>query len=242
MKENSVNFLIDGLRIFLDYVSRQFRKNPDYRPHPLIRALMCAIQDIEKINVGETIGGISQDGNSDSIYEPYAVMLKKREDGIEILGIENLKVGRLLPVDIMILIFRLQIQLDKIAGNLIDPEDAVNALNYVIPGKRFFFLGDKWIEAKDEYSKLMEEGKIYFPPDQEMVNALMKIRFDTPWEEYPNNIRALIGSSVAKKYGCTVVITTPKKYKIEKYKVFDMATEFLLGKSSEFLKPFKKEE
>jgi hypothetical protein len=169
-------------------------------------------------------------------------MLKKREDGIEILEIRNLKVGKTLPVDVMILIFRLQIQLDRIVGDLIDPEDAVNALNAVIPGKRFFFLGDKWKEARDEFRKLMEEGKVYFPPDQEMINALMKIRFDTPWEEYPNNIRALIGSSVAKKYGSTVVITTPKIYKIEKYKVFDMATQFLMGKSSEYLKPFKKED
>jgi len=45
-------------------------------------------------------------------------------------------------------------------------------------------------------------------------------------------IRALIGGALAPSLnseGGVVTVTTPKNWKIEKYKVFDMATEFILG-------------
>jgi len=38
-----------------------------------------------------------------------------------------------------------------------------------------------------------------------------------------------------------VIITSPKDSKIEKYKIFDMAIEFILGKSSEYLRLFDDE-
>jgi len=239
-----IDFFGDGMRIFLDYISRQLKKNPKYTPHPIIRAFECAFQCIEKAKEGENVMGVSQEGTKDNIYEPYIVVLQKQKDGIEVKEILNAKLGKQLPLDVMIVIFRLQIQLDKSDGDLIDPEEALNALNNVIPGKRFYFLGDKWKEARDEFIRLMKEGKIYLPHDTEIIEQLKQIREDTPWEDYPNNIRALIGSSIAQQFdnkGGIVVITTPKKFKIEKYKVFDMATEFLMGKSAEYLKPIKRE-
>jgi len=234
----------DGMRIFLDYISRQLKKNPNYTPHPIIRAFECAFEGIEKLKEGENVMGVSGEGTKESIYEPYIVVLQKQRDGIEVKEILNVKIGRQLPLDVMITIFRLQIQLDKTDGDLIDPEEAVNALNSVIPGKKFYFLGDRWKEALDEFIRLMKEGKIHLPHDTEIPEQLKQIRVDTPWEDYPNNIRALIGSSIAQKFdnkGGIVVVTTPKKFKIEKYKVYDMATEFLMGKSSEYLKPIKRE-
>jgi len=233
----------DGMRIFLGYISRQLRKNPNYKPHPIIRAFECAIQGIEEAKEGESIMGVSGEGIKDSVYEPYIVVLQKQKHGIEVKEILNAKVGKRLPVDVMIAIFRLQIQLDKTDGDLIDPEEAVNALNNVIPGKRFYFLGDRWKEALEEFIKLIKEGKIHLPHDTDIPEQLKQIRTDTPWEDYPDNIRALIGSSIAQKFdsrGGIVVVTTPKKFKIEKYKVYDMATEFLMGKSAEYLRPIKR--
>jgi len=235
----------DGMRIFLGYISRQLRKNPNYKPHPVIRAFECAFQCIEKAKEGENVIGVSQEGTKDNIYEPYIVVLQKQKEGIEVKEIRNIKIDKQLPLDIIIVIFRLQIQLDKTDGHLIDPEEAVNALNSVIPGNRFHFLGDKWKEARDEFIELMKEGKIHLPHDAELTEELKQIDLiNTPWEDYPNSIRALIGSSIASKLdskGGIVVVTTPKKFKIDKYKVYDMATEFLMGKPAEYLWPIKKD-
>jgi len=234
----------DGMRIFLDYISRQLKKNANYMPHPIIRAFECAFQGIEKLKEGENVVGVSGEGTKENIYEPYIVVLQKQKDGIEVKEILNAKLGKQLPTDVMIIIFRLQIQLDKIDSNVVNPEQAVNALNAVIPGNRFFFLGDRWREARDEFKKLLQEGKIHLPNDPELIKGLEQIRHDTQWEEFPNNIRALVGSTAASlfgKKGGSVVITTPKNFKIEKYKIFDIATEFLMGKSAEYLEPIKKE-
>ena len=156
-----------------------------------------------------------------------------------------MKLDKQLPLDIMVVLFRLQIQLDKIIGETVIPQQAVDALNAVIPGDKFYALGDRWREARDEFKKKLEAGKIYLPNDPKITNGLEKITYDTPWEDYPHHLRALIGPSIAPSItsdGGTIIITSPKDAKIEKYKIFDMATEFMLGKTAEYIKPFKNTE
>ena len=142
----------------------------------------------------------------------------------------------------MLLIFRLQIQLDKIDGETVNPQQMVDSLNTVIPGNRFYALGDRWREARDEFKKQLQEGKIALPKDPQLRNDLINIKYDIPWEDYPNRVRALIGSSIApslNKQGGVVVITSPKNSIIEKYKVFDTATQFILGEVAKYFNPPK---
>jgi len=229
--------------VFLDYISRKLKENPDYNPHPIIRAFMCALQDIDKIENEKTVMGVSQEGTRDAIYEAYIVVLQKHSDGIEVKEIQNVNVGKRLPTDAMILIFRLQIQLDRIEGDIVSPEEAVVALNKVIPGERFVLLGDKWKEAIEEFRRALKAGEVYLPANHKAIEETLKqldeIPAEAPWEDYPNDLRALIGSSVAKKYfkGGSVVITTPTHFKFEKYKVFQMATEFLIGRAADYFRP-----
>ena len=50
--------------------------------------------------------------------------------------------------------------------------------------------------------------------------------------------RVFIGTSIR---GGAVTITSLKDSKIEKYKVFDSATEFVIGKSADYLKLFERD-
>ncbi len=228
----------DGMRIFIDYVIRKTKHNPDYNPHPLIRAFNCAIQGIQKAQEGEIIAGLSQEGTSDAIYEPYIVLLQKNKDGIEVKEIKNLSVNKTVPTDIMIIIFRLQIYLDKIVGDTVNSQQFTNALNHVIPGDVFFDLGNRWVDARDEFKFLLEKRQLKIPNDPKIIEELKRLKHYTPWEEYSSALRALIGPCILSKLGIKkecFVITTPSKYQIEKYKVFDTAMQFLLGKPSEYL-------
>lgn len=237
-----VDFFGDGMRIFLDYVARQHKKNPEYLPHPIIRAFECAFQCMDKANIDECTMGVSQEGTEESVYEPYAVVLQKKIDGVEVKEIRNIKIDKTLPVDMMLLIFRLQIQLDKIDGETVNPQQYVDVLNAVIPGNKFYALGDRWQEARDEFRKQLQEGRIHLPNDPELINELTKLTYDTPWEDYPNKVRSLIGSSISpslSKDGGIVVITSPKDSTIEKFKVYDMATQFMIGKVAEYFNPPK---
>lgn len=232
----------DGMAIFLDYISRQLAKKPSYVPHPIIRAFMGAMEGVGNISNEEMVMGLSQEGNIDDIHEPYIVVLQKHEDGIEVKEIINLMVNNRLPTDALILIFRLQIQLDKTEDDLVDTEEAVKALNRVIPGNRFFLLGDRWKEALVEFERAKKAAQIHIPADNPSIKAMIErydqVPEDTLWEDYPNDLRSLIGMSVATKYckSGDVVISTPKDMKFEKYKVFEIAVEFLIGRTSDYLK------
>ncbi len=241
-KDNKIDFFGDGMRIFLAYISRKLKKNSAYKPHPIIRAFECALIGMEKAKIGECTMGLSQEGTKDSIYQPYIVVLEKKENGVEVKEIRDLQVDKEMPLDVMVMIFRLQVHLDKIDGELVNVEEAVNALNRSIPGNKFFALGEKWKEARDQFRKVVKEGKMQLPNDSALIDELTKITTNTPWEEYSNKARALIGGAFApslSKEGGIITLTTPTGIRFEKYKVFHMATEFMLGKTAEYLKPFK---
>jgi len=233
IKKENMDFFRDSMGIFLGYIDRQYKKNPNYKPHPIIRAFECALGAIDKCKVGKCTMGVSHEGTKDNICDPYMVVLEKKANGIEVKEIRNMKVDKELPVDVMIIIFRLQIQLDKISGETINPQQMVDSLNTVIPGNMFFALGNRWKEARDEFRRLLEKGEIYLPDDIELIEEFKRINDDTPWEKYSNKLRILIGTSLRSGL---VTITSPINSKIKKYSVFDTAIEFIIGKSSEYFR------
>lgn len=239
MKEKKIDFDFfgDGMRIFLQYIDRQNKKKANYSPHPIIRAFECALQGIKNIKEGQHTLGFSSDGSGNRIFNPYAVVLEKIDNGVEVKEIRDLRVNKELPLDVMITIFRLQIYLDKVQGDTVNPDQMVNALNAVIPGNKFYTLGHKWKDACDKFKILLEEGKFHFPSDSDLAEKYSSIKNNTPWEEYPNQIRCLIGTSVASQFGIesgTILITSPPNSEIEKAKVFESAIEFLIGKMSDY--------
>ena len=120
------------------------------------------MQGIEECKEEEcTMGGVSQDGTEKSVYEPYIVVLQKKKDVIEVKEIRNIKVDKQLPIDIMVIIFRLQIQLDKIEGDTVNPQQMVDALNAVIPGNKFYAHGDRWKEARDKFKVVRTRKNVF---------------------------------------------------------------------------------
>jgi hypothetical protein len=240
MTENpEFDFFGDGMRIYLDYIQRQTAKNPDYLPHTLIRAFWCAFEGIKEGKIGQRFMGVSQDGTPTNVCNPYIVVVEKVDTGVELKEVRNIKIDKEVPIPVMIIIFRMQILLDRISGDTVSPAQMVEVLNAVIPGDKFYALGDRWKEARDDFRKLAKEGKIVLPKeDPELMKELLKITLDTPWEDYSPTLRSFIGSGIMRgteQMMGRIVITSPTNSKIEKFKVFDLATEFLLGKTSEYL-------
>lgn len=235
--EKNIDFFSDGMRIFIDYIKRQYKKNDEYLPHPIIRAFENGLSHIDSIEVGEKVIGTSSNSINERVYSPYAVVLEKEEEGIKVLEIKNLQVKKDLPLELMVVIFRIQIHLDKIEGDTITPQEMVEIMNEVIPGNNFVLLGNRWKEARDKFKKLLEKGKIHFPIDQKLIDELSNITQSTPWEEYSNRLRSLIGGVMGNEIaeGGQILITSPLDSEIEKHKVFESSIEFLLGQASEYL-------
>ncbi|MFW5891030.1 MAG: hypothetical protein ACOCUI_02325 [bacterium] len=87
----------------------------------------------------------------------------------------------------------------------------------------------------------MEASRVSLPIEYKtngMLKEIAAIKYNTRWENYSNRLRSLIGSYILKKINeknVQVVITSPKNSKIEKYKVFDLAIEFMMGKYVDYM-------
>ena len=162
--ENSYDFFRDSFLVFFDYIDRQLKKDPNYEFHPLIRALMNAFTSADKLKVGEHSMGVSGDTNKGKFHNPYIVVIEKSDLGIGIKEIRELTTNQKLPLDVIILTFRLQIHLDKIKGDEITPMQMAKILNDVLPEYHFYCLGDRWKEARDKFATLLKEGKMHHQP------------------------------------------------------------------------------
>jgi len=236
------DFFYDGLLIFLDYIERQLKKNSDYNFHPIIRAFMLAFEAVKKVKKGETAMGLSGEnvgqGDDASYHIPFAVVMKNRGSSQEVLEIRDLQNGKTVPIDLLITIFRLQINLDKIEGDVVSPSQMAEVLTKVMPCLHFYALGNRWLEARDLLVKKMRDHSIALPPDQNLINGLSSIKLSTPWEEYPREVRALIGAHASELFdrrGGTIIISSPTNSRLHKVRVFEFALQIFNGNASQYM-------
>ncbi len=225
----------DGIEMFLSYSERQLDKNPDYQPHPILRAFNMALTKFEEVTDGEYVMGVS--GNDGK--HVVSVVLKKEPDHALVANIIDMNTGQSIPVELMFKLFRLQTKMDSYPEG-IPTRELVQALNQIFTEFHFHHLGDRWEEARDLFVKRLEEGKIKLRRDEntdKLVQELTSIKKNTPWEEYPGSIRGLVGGSAAElfdKRPNSITITTPDDVKNDPGKIFDIITFQYLGSGARF--------
>lgn len=236
-----------GMLFFMNYVDRCWKVDPDYLPTSLVRAFMVAVEAGNKIEPGQTAMGTSMDGDKskDSIDVAYAIVVTKSEIGFEIIEIRDLVNDVVVPPHFVLVIFNLQMLLDRHQGDLVHASIAVDALNNCFERPKFVALLDQWPIARDNFVKMMKEGKVYFPPASEeekakIKKALCSITPETAWEDYLPELRSMIASYIladeegAEKDG-KIVISTTHDHTMTKLSVFRLATSIFL-KMDDFMK------
>lgn len=228
------DYLRDAMEIFLGYIGRKMKENADYDPHPTIKAFEIAFSKIMNVKSNKPVMAISgRDGR-----QPISVILKKENGKIILEKIIDLTTGNEIPVSLLIQIFRLQIQLDK-EGDDMKTERLTEILNEIFLEFHFHALGDKWPEARDQFIEDMKKGKIVFPKEgsEQLTKDLLSVRTNTPWEEYPSSVRAIIAGSARQFFderNGTIVISTPPTLKNDKNKIFEIIYQQYLGKGKDF--------
>lgn len=231
----------DSFLIFFDYINRKLKEDPNYEFHPLIKAFINALVTKEKVKAGQNVMGVSGETKEDKLYNPYVVVIEKKDQGFEIKEIRELTTNQKVPLDVIILTFRLQIHLDRVKGDDISPAQMAEILNEVLPEYHFYCLGDKWREARDKFAELLKKGKLQIPASlmsDRLIEKFKKIRYDTPWEEYDPEVRSMISGVSAQLLdlrGNTIIISTPLHFKVPKYKVFEFASQLLIGVGAKYL-------
>lgn len=225
---NPRNYFNDGLRVFIDYIDRQFKKNPDYEPHPLIRAFACANQGMASLEIGKCSVGVSQSSDDPNVGEVYLVVIEKGDEVFSVKEIRQMGLDRPVSIEQMISIFRLQIHLDRLESEEIPVETAISALNEVVTTPKFQSVGERWTEARDEFVSALKAERVHIPDDPELRDGLLKITKDMNWYDYPRKVRKLMGSFfelLEQDEGLVINVTFPKDGRVSKGIVFHLLTQ-----------------
>jgi diadenosine tetraphosphate (Ap4A) HIT family hydrolase len=233
-EEYQTGFFQDGLNVFLSYTERRLEENPDYQPHPILRAFNAGLTKFDELKIGErTIGLSGNDGQ-----QVVGVVLEKMGDHVKVLNIIDFHTDESIPVELIFRLFRLQRKIDKYPDG-IPTKEMVDAMDAIFPEFHFHYLGDRWVQARDHMKKLMQEGKIRLPAgNQQLVNDLKLITYEMKWEDYPPSVRSMIGvvahDMFEDKRPSAVVISTPPGVNNDPRKVFDSVMQYYLGESARY--------
>ncbi|MFS0883513.1 YecA family protein [Metabacillus niabensis] len=188
-----------SLKAYLSYVSRKMKKNENYSPHPLVRALVNAIDGALETGKPGRYVGVSGDANHFSDGEARqmiaCVIEMNRDNTMTILGIEDISLQKSIPIKVASYILLLSIKFDKYEGDYIKVEDFIDIVNNTIPQLNIIrFNNDEWKQARDYLAENMDTLKIPYEMSEEYEKDFLSIKESTPWEEYPQRVRSTIAS------------------------------------------------
>ncbi len=222
MIDEDVNGAIMG---YLDYVIIKTKRNPDYDPHPILKAMMIATHDAKKDG---NYMGVSGNGNTEKGIEPtesYAIVVEKKSGSFIIQNITDLMTNNELTIYDALLIIELSLKLEKIQGELVPETQIKQILNDVLRDVKFEIVSPtNFVSARDYFKEMLKEGKVKIPYDEELKKGLLELKHDTKWEDYNPKVRSLIGMTWAaskKSFGVSIDSTEmPKKKVMQMFKTF----------------------
>jgi len=226
---------------YLDYVIIKTKRNNDYDPHPILKAMMIATYNVEKDG---TYTGVSGNGDSTKGTEPtesYAVVVEKKSNDFSIKNITDLITGKELNMYDALLLIELSLKLEKITEELVPEEQIKQILNEVFRGAKFEIVSpSNYIPARDYLKKSLEEGRLKIPNDEELKAGLLELKENTKWESYNPKVRSLIAglwASSKKSFGISI-----DSKEMPKQKVVQIFKTFFTGELKEAVLKHLKEE
>lgn len=197
------------------------QKQPDDKwfPHPIIKAMLIALEGARKEGKDGNYGGVSGDANMTYDGKPFmeviATVSKKGDiftmEDISIVGHEDFK----FPPDMIEKILRTEIILEKEAGKDITIPTFIEAVS-VVGIKAKMIKEGELPDAIEHTKKIAGEGKLSATPEQ--LEEIKKIKGKEDWDKLSSGTRMLIVTSYGlSKYEGYNFFITPSPA-IEKYK------------------------
>lgn len=186
-----------SLKAYLSYVSRKMKKDENYSPHPLVRALVNAVDGALETGKPGRYVGVSGDANHYSDGEARqmiaCVIEMNRDNTMTILEIEDISLQKSIPIKVASYILLLSIKFDKYEGDYIKVEDYIDIVNNTIPQLNIIrFNNDEWREARDYLAKNMDTLSIPYELSEDYERDFLSIKESTPWEDFPQRVRSTV--------------------------------------------------
>ena len=221
-----------GIMLYLDYITRRLKEDETFEPHPIIKALVLALEGAKDKADGNYLGLSGIPADEDSFREMYGAVIKKEKEHYTILSVQDLVMGREIPPNIVVQLLHISMRLDKFDGDYVELNQALRILNDIIEDVEFKVLPSEEIEdAKRNMIEQVKAGKVKIPKKfAHLVECLKDFKMETPWENLDPSLRSFIGTLWGmKKYpGRSTVIITRNLEKIKKFHVIELAKSRLL--------------
>lgn len=193
----------NAILAYLDHAKKKLEKEPNYDVHPIMRAIIAALdhrEDKDDKFIG--IAGSKVEIEASRPTELYAAIVEVNKEIIKILEIKDLVTGNVLSVYDALLIIEFNLKLEKIKSDTLKAYEIERLLNETFDDINFIIVcPDNFEEARDYFREVLIERKIHFSLDGEIIKALSEIKASTPWEEYKPDARALISCVWGLKEG-----------------------------------------
>ena len=226
----------NAILAYLDHVQLKIKRDPNYEPHPILKAIMLSMPLIEIKEDGNHMS-ISGNGNEEKGIEPteiYSVITSKKGDTYEILDIVDIKTGKSLDIYDALLIIELSLKLEKIDKDEVSDDELREMFDETMRDVGFCFVTPKnFKKARDYFKNQLQERKISIPREYNFIGGLTQIKEETQWVDYPPNIRCLITTIWAaqdEKYGISL-----RSENISKKKVIPLFKTIFTGRFKELI-------
>ncbi|WP_019637336.1 YecA family protein [Paenibacillus fonticola] len=188
-----------SLKAYLSYISRKMKKDESYSPHPLVRAMVNAVDGAKNTGKPGRYMGMSGDANQYSDNQERKTIIciieMHRDNTMTILDIQDLSLQKSIPIKVASYIFLLSIKFDKYEGDYIGVNEFIDTVNRTIPQLNIIrFKNDEWKEARDYLVKNLNTINIPLEMKKDYEKDFMSIKGDTEWEDYPPRVRSTIAT------------------------------------------------
>ena len=205
--------------------------DPNFNPHPIIKALALALRAAEDGKKDGNYMGVSGDAEQHHgvPHMLYSVVLQKLGQRYNILNVTDLMTGRTVILQIIHRIITAEIELEKFSGDNVPIDAAIGIADEAIPDMVVMKLDAKNRNAAMDYAKEMIRQKKLVGIPKDVVQRLLSTKNTSEWVKLPSEVRLAIGVAWGTKMGKSTFVITHIEEDIPKWKVRELIAFKLLG-------------
>ncbi len=203
--------------------------SPGYLPHPLMKALMLALDSARKGEKNGNYMGVSGDGDLTPDKKPHVmivVVVEKLGDKITVLDVSDATTSRKISSTKVEKVLRSETLLDGFEGQEVPTELVADAMTEAL-GRGVYVLEDtaEIAKAVGRAQQLIREGK-FVGLSISVRNEILNVKGATGWENLSSETRSSVGGMWAKEVGSSLVLT-PIEPTVPKWRVRELILKLL---------------
>ncbi len=203
----------ESLLRYTKHVEKRMQDDPEYEPHPIVKALMLAVQGAEEAGIDDNYMGVAGVGTELA----YTLVIEKKGEFFEVKETVDLNTGKRISGRAMARMVDAERMLDDYPEDV--PVDAaIKVMQEAMPDTEVILLGeDQAEEALAIAKEAIQKQRLAGAPNEATRRVLEASASD--WKDLPSETRALVGTLWASGRGKNALAITAIEPTVPKEKV-----------------------